>query len=96
MLNFSLSFSNPHSTVEEPEFEHENNGGICAPTVVERKIHECPACFKVFASGQALGGHKRTHVTGSATNPIPSSTKFGNNNLIDLNLPAPIDDDDIS
>ncbi|KAG9154786.1 hypothetical protein Leryth_014272 [Lithospermum erythrorhizon] len=22
------------------------------------KIHECPICFKVFSSGQALGGHK--------------------------------------
>uniref|UniRef100_A0ACD5YWL2 Uncharacterized protein n=1 Tax=Avena sativa TaxID=4498 RepID=A0ACD5YWL2_AVESA len=24
---------------------------------------ECPVCFRVFGSGQALGGHKRSHVT---------------------------------
>ena len=25
------------------------------------KDYECGVCFKVFASGQALGGHKRAH-----------------------------------
>ncbi|XP_061347242.1 zinc finger protein ZAT9-like isoform X2 [Gastrolobium bilobum] len=78
--------------VDEPGFEHGNNGTY-APMVVEKKIHECPVCFRVFASGQALGGHKRTHVPGSATISVPSLTKF-RNNFIDLNLPAPIDDDD--
>ncbi|KAI3785665.1 hypothetical protein L1987_44789 [Smallanthus sonchifolius] len=28
--------------------------------------HECPICLKVFASGQALGGHKRTHMIAEA------------------------------
>ncbi|XP_057504432.1 zinc finger protein ZAT9-like [Actinidia eriantha] len=28
------------------------------------KDHECPICFKVFSSGQALGGHKRAHYIG--------------------------------
>lgn len=32
----------------------------------QRKIHECPVCLRVFASGQALGGHKRSHVIVSA------------------------------
>ncbi|PVH66747.1 hypothetical protein PAHAL_1G335500 [Panicum hallii] len=27
---------------------------------------ECPHCYRVFASGQALGGHKRSHVCGAA------------------------------
>ncbi|CAK7347851.1 unnamed protein product [Dovyalis caffra] len=67
----------------------------------EKKIHECPYCFRVFSSGQALGGHKRSHVIGvaaSSSTPARSSTKFGDNNLglIDLNLPAPVDDDDVS
>ncbi|CAL9156572.1 unnamed protein product [Musa hybrid cultivar] len=31
------------------------------------KVHECPFCFRVFSSGQALGGHKRSHFTSSAT-----------------------------
>lgn len=53
--------------------------------------HECPICFRVFKSGQALGGHKRSHFLGSSTaidseiNKVPS--------LIDLNLPAPVEDD---
>ncbi|TKY63656.1 Zinc finger protein ZAT9 [Spatholobus suberectus] len=73
--------------------------------VVEKKIHECPVCFRVFASGQALGGHKRTHVIGSAattttatatataTVSVRTSARVGDS-LIDLNLPAPVDDDD--
>lgn len=28
------------------------------------KGHECPFCFRVFKSGQALGGHKRSHFVG--------------------------------
>ncbi|KAK7293370.1 hypothetical protein RJT34_16235 [Clitoria ternatea] len=76
---------------EDAEFERAKKVGG-----VEKKIHECPVCFRVFASGQALGGHKRTHVTGSAaTTTIQVPPKFANP-FIDLNLPAPIDDDDVS
>lgn len=70
--------------------------------VVGKKIHECPVCFRVFASGQALGGHKRTHVIGSATTTatakatVRTSTTGVGDSLIDLNLPAPVDDDDVS
>ncbi|OIV89446.1 hypothetical protein TanjilG_21713 [Lupinus angustifolius] len=84
---------------DELELEN-NNGGTSSPQiVVEKKIHECPVCFRVFASGQALGGHKRTHVIGLAPTTttekqVSSSTKHGNN-FIDLNLPAPVDDDEI-
>ncbi|KAK8477230.1 hypothetical protein V6N13_060903 [Hibiscus sabdariffa] len=35
---------------------------MSADIVVEDKVHECPICLKVFASGQALGGHKRSHL----------------------------------
>ncbi|KAG7655539.1 Zinc finger C2H2 superfamily [Arabidopsis suecica] len=28
---------------------------------VKSKGHECPICFRMFKSGQALGGHKRSH-----------------------------------
>lgn len=65
-----------------------NNGG-------EKKIYECPFCLKVFGSGQALGGHKRSHLLASTTsnsNKVRvdhSKSSFS----LDLNLPAPIDDD---
>ncbi|KAL2491298.1 Zinc finger protein ZAT9 [Abeliophyllum distichum] len=71
-----------------------------AAMVVEvEKIHECPVCYRVFSSGQALGGHKRSHSIGAAA--IPSSTtsikpfsRFDETLNIDLNLPAPVEDDD--
>ncbi|XP_073063772.1 zinc finger protein ZAT9-like [Primulina eburnea] len=50
------------------------------------RVHECPFCNRVFASGQALGGHKRSHFVGA----VP---RIGGTLSIDLNLPAPVDDD---
>ncbi|XP_027333179.1 uncharacterized protein LOC113848026 [Abrus precatorius] len=65
-------------------------------TVTESKKskgHECPICFKVFPSGQALGGHKRSHMVGGSESrnfqtvvleePVPEIR-----DLLDLNLPA--------
>ncbi|KAK4769697.1 hypothetical protein SAY87_030229 [Trapa incisa] len=64
-------------------------------------VFECPYCFKVFGSGQALGGHKRSHLIGSGNGPpaVSYSVKAGNhhpekNSFIDLNLPAPPEEDD--
>ncbi|CAN0896069.1 Zinc finger protein ZAT9 [Linum grandiflorum] len=51
----------------------------------KERVHECPICFKVFTSGQALGGHKRSHL--SASIPAATNKDF----LVDLNLPAPVD-----
>ncbi|KAK1376372.1 putative C2H2-type zinc-finger protein [Heracleum sosnowskyi] len=75
--------------------------------VVKKLMHECPVCFKVFGSGQALGGHKRSHFlasssTSASTTSSPSPTKqlleengknenFGFMSFIDLNLPAPME-----
>ncbi|KAF2303507.1 hypothetical protein GH714_018862 [Hevea brasiliensis] len=80
---------------KESNLESSNVG--TSSSMAEKKIHECPYCFRVFSSGQALGGHKRSHLTGVAATPARSSSKIEDNlNLIDLNLPAPIDDDDLS
>ncbi|KAJ0962008.1 hypothetical protein J5N97_029836 [Dioscorea zingiberensis] len=61
------------------------------------RIHECPVCFRVFSSGQALGGHKRSHLTNTITTSLlrqpPPPTPKLIDSFIDLNLPAPIDDD---
>ncbi|KAJ0257790.1 C2H2-like zinc finger protein [Hirschfeldia incana] len=61
------------------------------------KGHECPICFRVFKSGQALGGHKRSHFIGSQdhrTLVIQQHHQVAHemHTLIDLNLPAPIDE----
>ncbi|KAL9672835.1 hypothetical protein QQ045_029088 [Rhodiola kirilowii] len=63
------------------------------------KDHECPICFKVFSSGQALGGHKRSHLLGSAAVSsnqsivIQDQPMTKSHDLLDLNLPAPTEDD---
>ncbi|CAJ1931935.1 unnamed protein product [Sphenostylis stenocarpa] len=58
------------------------------------KVHECPICNKIFRSGQALGGHKRSHfIGGSEENTLvirPGAPVVPC--LIDLNLPAPDDE----
>lgn len=55
----------------------------------EVKIHECPVCYRVFSSGQALGGHKRSH--GITSTKIKLSRI--DRTMIDLNVPASLEDD---
>ncbi|XP_059624574.1 uncharacterized protein LOC132267431 [Cornus florida] len=65
------------------------------------KEHECPVCFKVFASGQALGGHKRAHYIG-LTESRAKETVIIKQELLDvhtsfdLNLPVKEADGDVS
>ncbi|XP_022738185.1 zinc finger protein ZAT9 [Durio zibethinus] len=82
--------------------ETEKAGKFAAAVVVaatDSKIFECPFCYRVFGSGQALGGHKRSHLLAAASSSntvaAANSSKF-DNNLIDLNLPAPLEDDEFS
>ncbi|WOG90347.1 hypothetical protein DCAR_0209591 [Daucus carota subsp. sativus] len=77
------------SMEEKPRKNKENVG---------RKLHECPVCFRVFGSGQALGGHKRSHFLGSSSTSVstssstsPKQTHEVGFSFIDLNLPLPID-----
>ncbi|KAJ8540541.1 hypothetical protein K7X08_034008 [Anisodus acutangulus] len=66
----------------------------------KKKEHEFPICFKIFQSGQALGGHKRSHLIAEAKKngiraveiqkPIPEMRGF-----LDLNLPAPVEEEHI-
>ncbi|XP_057805070.1 zinc finger protein ZAT4-like [Salvia miltiorrhiza] len=86
---------------------HKKFKGCCAPTTPpspnpplnlqeckKAKHHECPICFKIFPSGQALGGHKRSHLitdhhtTDERERRIPQVRGF-----LDLNLPAPLEED---
>ncbi|KAI3829168.1 hypothetical protein L1987_03284 [Smallanthus sonchifolius] len=41
--------------------DHEPSTGAVPLTGRKSKVHKCSICSRVFASGQALGGHKRCH-----------------------------------
>ncbi|KAG8387585.1 hypothetical protein BUALT_Bualt02G0036600 [Buddleja alternifolia] len=68
---------------------------------IKPKIHECSICGSEFASGQALGGHMRRHRPVANTRSVNDSTtsheagdqKTRNVLVLDLNLPAPPEDD---
>nr|BAA20137.1 ZPT4-3 [Petunia x hybrida] len=81
----------PFSAVKEPSYNPEKK---IKPKKV--KGHECPYCDRVFKSGQALGGHKRSHFIGGSFRNLnqSSAAKKEADDLLDLNLPAPIDDED--
>ncbi|GLJ39234.1 hypothetical protein SUGI_0800380 [Cryptomeria japonica] len=76
-------------------FDYEN----VAASPVKERLHICPICDRVFTSGQALGGHKRTHTTPSTSishttvAPLASSSisTTKSENQLDLNMPAPLE-----
>ncbi|KAJ8497398.1 hypothetical protein OPV22_007950 [Ensete ventricosum] len=74
------------------------NSPIAKPVVASHiisinkpRVHECSICGAEFSSGQALGGHMRRHRPTTES----SEAKKEKNVLLplDLNLPAPSDDD---
>lgn len=78
---------------------HGNNNKSTKPN---SKIHECSICGSEFTSGQALGGHMRRHRASNNNNTAPPQTsttfvdaavKSRNVLELDLNLPAPPEDD---
>ncbi|MFS7997818.1 putative transcription factor C2H2 family [Helianthus anomalus] len=81
----------------EGDFAHTRKVKYDKKTKVEKiKGHKCPICFWMFKSGQALGGHKRSHfINGSMDqyaamgHAAPSCS-----DMIDLNLAAPEEDQD--
>ncbi|KAL2897355.1 Zinc finger protein ZAT4 [Bienertia sinuspersici] len=67
--------------------------------------HECPICYRVFSSGQALGGHKRSHLLVASTNNVQINSQNSrivdvverlssseNRDLLDLNFPPAQDE----
>lgn len=62
--------------------------------ISKSKKHECSICHRTFASGQALGGHKRCHwvTSNSSDQQLLQRPKFNKFEPLDLNLPAPVED----
>ncbi|KAL8515895.1 hypothetical protein ACS0TY_014554 [Phlomoides rotata] len=72
---------------------------ICHNDQSKPKIHECSICGSEFGSGQALGGHMRRHRAAASTRIDADTTsshdvceKPRNMFTLDLNLPAPPED----
>ncbi|KAK6266791.1 hypothetical protein QUC31_017628 [Theobroma cacao] len=75
----------------ENSVEQEING-VTSNGTSRCKVHKCGICFKVFASGQALGGHKRSHIlkeSETRDKQPPMQIGFSDiSDVLDLNLPA--------
>ncbi|THG05058.1 hypothetical protein TEA_012864 [Camellia sinensis var. sinensis] len=81
-------------------------GAMTSYELKKSKDHKCPICFKVFTSGQALGGHKRAHYIGFSENRNTESVSTKqeelpdiHNSIFDLNVPlsleSEVNDDDV-
>lgn len=62
------------------------------PVAAKARLHECSICGAVFNTGQALGGHMRRHRPANLQEPAKKKEK-PNRLFLDLNLPAPAEDD---
>lgn len=61
--------------------EKESGAEVRSCDLKKSNCYECSTCFKVFKSGQALGGHKRAHYFGQ------NESKVRKTMLMDLELP---------
>ena len=61
--------------------------------------HRCSICLRVFSSGQALGGHKRCHWEKGDETSVNQGLHLlaiRQDCCLDLNLPAPVENDSSS
>lgn len=90
-----LSSSNHASLLSvngDDQLEQESGGvGPLSLESSRGKERECPICFKVFPSGQALGGHKRAHYNGVAESKNREAMAAEAEEMLDLNFPITVD-----
>nr|GMD99975.1 zinc finger protein ZAT1-like [Ipomoea batatas] len=88
-----------HRTAHRHKFDPEKprNLGV---KMEGKRLHECPFCGKIFGSGQALGGHKRSHSSSGSSKLDESLMVDSNpddndvlNTMINLNFQAPVEED---
>lgn len=61
---------------KNPPLESKEKGTSQLDNELKKSVakHECAICFKVFSSGQALGGHKRAHLAANSESKAKQST----------------------
>ncbi|XP_038875408.1 zinc finger protein ZAT9 [Benincasa hispida] len=91
--SYRALFSHEKICQLETEQEQEQEQEESLKNDGNRRIFKCPFCYKLFGSGQALGGHKRSHLVSSTNASVSLKLQIS---LIDLNLPAPLEEDDYS
>lgn len=95
-----METENSHNQISDDSKLAKSENMVRFSAEKKNKGHECPVCFKVFPSGQALGGHKRSHLIGDQvkTSPCNGSEKPIREvrDFLDLNLPAPDDEEECS
>ncbi|XP_076927132.1 zinc finger protein ZAT9-like [Bidens hawaiensis] len=81
------------------EYARDQKGKTEKKVPKKNKWHECPICFRMFKSGQALGGHKRSHFMNGYEDRIDDMAAMEQaaatatyTDMFDLNLPAPEED----
>ncbi|KAK6163464.1 hypothetical protein DH2020_000328 [Rehmannia glutinosa] len=98
-LDDERKFTTPDAVTPPPSTQSLNKNFHAE---IKSKIHECSICGSEFASGQALGGHMRRHRSATNSNTIRSANDSSSNDVgektrnmleLDLNLPAPPEDD---
>ncbi|KAL5064714.1 hypothetical protein RYX36_026451, partial [Vicia faba] len=68
---------------------HNHNSNEDIQNIKIKGHHECPIFFKVFQFGQALGGHKRSHMVVASSSGGGSESRVPHiRDFLDLNLPA--------
>ncbi|KAD3337555.1 hypothetical protein E3N88_33075 [Mikania micrantha] len=79
---------------------HMNQSCNPSGSIKVARIHECSICGAEFGSGQALGGHMRRHRSMPLARTSCGDLNGGQESKkpktllsLDLNLPAPVDDD---
>ncbi|KAJ1426544.1 Zinc finger C2H2-type [Sesbania bispinosa] len=79
---------------EGGDFEDDQSGNNS--NVADQKAFECPYCYRVFKSAQALGGHKKVHFSNTKTATAHTSTNEFGGMLVDLNFPASGEDEEVT
>ncbi|WOL15455.1 zinc finger protein ZAT3-like [Canna indica] len=83
------------SVVETPALMMKEAVGSPPPVTKAKKKHHCKICNRFFSSGQALGGHKRSHLAANSSSRADAAasssvaiTQQPFQNLFDLNVPS--------